>query len=98
MDAGTPDAGAPDSGPVDAGTPDAGPPPSCTLAATPDLADFGLLKAGQTARLGISFKNQGNGTCYVQLPYLATGTDPSLTADSLAAFTLQPAASKTGRL
>ena len=73
---------------------EAAPPPECTLAAAPGLVDFGTLKAGQTARQTVTFSNTGTGTCYVQKPYLAPGTDPSFTADALAAFNLQPGDSK----
>ena len=85
-----PDAGTPDSGPIDAGTPDAGPEPECALVAAPLDVDFGSLKPGQSARQTVVYKNQGTGPCYVQKPYLASGSDLAFTLDTPAAFTLQP--------
>ena len=70
------------------------PAPECTLSVSPALVDFGTLKAGQSARRTVTYSNTGTGTCFVQLPYRAAGTDDSLQVDGLVAFNLQPGDSK----
>ncbi len=110
-DAGTADAGPADAGDADAGDAgdadagadagttdnDAGPPPvqTCTLQASPDRVDFSALAPGATVRRGVTIRSVGNSACFVQMPYLAPGTDPSLHAAPLAATTLQPSQSAT---
>jgi outer membrane protein assembly factor BamB len=96
VDAGPADSGTPgvDAGPADSGTPDAdaGPPPveTCALQANPGAIDFGLVAPGGTARQQITISSTGVSACFVQVPYLAPGSDPSFSAAPLQAWTLRP--------
>jgi outer membrane protein assembly factor BamB len=77
--------------------PDAGvgPPTSCTLQAQPARVDFGKVKPGASARQVVTLSSTGTGSCVLQTPYFASGSDPSLSAAPLAAGELQPSQSTT---
>ena len=67
-----------------------GPAKICALSASPARLAFAPLDPGQSASQTTTLSSTGTGTCFINLPYLSPGTDPSLTVAGLAPFQLAP--------
>ena len=79
-------------------TPDAGPPPvlACALSVLPARVDFAQTDPGSKDRALLTLSSSGSGTCFVQAPYFARGTDPSFsTIEPLRALQLAPGQTST---